>query len=51
MNDINLQGLDADGNEKEYSLSDFKGQKIILYFYPKDNTSVALRKPAILETT
>lgn len=39
MNDINLQGLDADGNEKEYSLSDFKGQKIILYFYPKDNTS------------
>lgn len=39
MNDINLQGLDADSNEKEYSLSDFKGQKIILYFYPKDNTS------------
>lgn len=39
MNNINLQGLDADGNEKEYSLSDFKGQKIILYFYPKDNTS------------
>ena len=39
MNDINSQGLDADGNEKEYSLSDFKGQKIILYFYPKDNTS------------
>lgn len=29
MNDINLQGLDTDGNEKEYSLSDFKGQKII----------------------
>lgn len=29
MNDINLQGLDADANEKEYSLSDFKGQKII----------------------
>ena len=39
MNDIKLQGLNADGNEKEYSLSDFKGQKIILYFYPKDNTS------------
>ncbi len=29
MNNLNLQGLDADGNEKEYSLSDFKGQKII----------------------
>lgn len=44
MNDINLQGLDADGNEKEYSLSDFKGQKIILYFYPKDNTSGCTQK-------
>ena len=39
MNDIKLQGLDAEGNEKEFSLNDFKGQKIILYFYPKDNTS------------
>ncbi len=39
MNDIKLQGLDSGGNEKEYSLSDFKGQKVILYFYPKDNTS------------
>ncbi len=39
MNDIKLQGLDKDGNEKEYSLNDFKGQKVILYFYPKDNTS------------
>ena len=44
MNDINLQGLDADDNEKEYSLSDFKGQKIILYFYPKDNTSSCTQK-------
>ena len=39
MTDIKLQGLDIDGNEKEYSLNDFKGQKVILYFYPKDNTS------------
>ena len=38
MNDIKLQGLDAEGNEKEFSLNDFKGQKVILYFYPKDNT-------------
>lgn len=27
----------TDGNS--YSINDFKGQKIILYFYPKDNTS------------
>jgi len=39
MNDIKLQGLDNGGLEKEYSLNDFKGQKAILYFYPKDNTS------------
>ena len=39
MNEIILQGLDAEGNEKEYSLNDFKGQRVILYFYPKDNTS------------
>ena len=28
---------DQDG--KIHSLSEFKGQKVILYFYPKDNTS------------
>jgi peroxiredoxin Q/BCP len=39
MNDIKLQGINVDGIEKEYSLNDFKGQKVILYFYPKDNTS------------
>ena len=39
MQNIKLQGLDIDGNEKEYSLQDFKGQKVVLYFYPKDNTS------------
>lgn len=39
MNNIKLQGLDAEGIEKEYALNDFKGQRVILYFYPKDNTS------------
>ena len=39
MNNIKLQGLDTEGIEKEISLNDFKGQKVILYFYPKDNTS------------
>ena len=39
MIEIKLQGIDIDGIEKEYSLNDFKGQKVILYFYPKDNTS------------
>lgn len=31
-----FKGIDHNGNE--ISLSDFKGKKIILYFYPKDNT-------------
>ena len=39
MKEIKLQGIDIDGIEKEYSLNNFKGQKVILYFYPKDNTS------------
>lgn len=32
---ITLQASD----EKSYSINDFNGQKIVLYFYPKDNTS------------
>ena len=28
-----------DQNGEEHTLSDYKGQKVILYFYPKDNTS------------
>lgn len=39
MNDIKLYGLDNDGIEREFSLKDFRGQRVILYFYPKDNTS------------
>jgi peroxiredoxin Q/BCP len=33
--DIKLEAND----EKLYSLRDFKGNKVVLYFYPKDNTS------------
>ena len=31
-----ILGVDQDGNE--LTLEQFKGKKIILYFYPKDNT-------------
>lgn len=31
-----FSGLDQNGNK--ISLSDFKGKKVVLYFYPKDNT-------------
>lgn len=33
---------DKDG--KKYSLSDFAGQKIVVYFYPKDNTPGCTRQ-------
>lgn len=36
---IKLQGINIEGLEQDFSLADFKGQKIVLYFYPKDNTS------------
>lgn len=32
----NFKGLNQD--EKELTLADYKGKKLILYFYPKDNT-------------
>ena len=31
--------LGADQNGKEIKLSDYAGKKLVLYFYPKDNTS------------
>ena len=37
MNYINIK-LEA-SDDSIYSIADFKGQKIVLYFYPKDNTS------------
>ncbi|MGN0637754.1 MAG: peroxiredoxin [Huintestinicola sp.] len=35
---------DKDG--KEYALEDFKGKKLVLYFYPKDNTPGCSRQAA-----
>ena len=39
IEDFTLPGIDENGVEKEFSLYDFKGKDIVLYFYPKDNTS------------
>ena len=36
--DIKLHGTDENGKEQEFSLKDFLGKKVLLYFYPKDDT-------------
>ena len=33
----NFKAIETDG--REISLEDFKGNNVVLYFYPKDNTS------------
>ena len=44
-----LLGLNESG--KEIRLSDYKGKKVVLYFYPKDMTSGCTRRLAICGTT
>lgn len=39
ISNIKLQGIDENGEEKTYELADFQGKPVVLYFYPKDNTS------------
>ncbi len=36
--DIELDGIDENGEEKKYKLADFKGKNVILYFYPQDDS-------------
>ncbi len=33
-----LKGIDENGQEKEFCFKDFAKGKVIIYFYPKDNT-------------
>ncbi len=42
--DIELNGIDENSNEKSYKLSDFKGENIIVYFYPEDDTPVCTQQ-------
>lgn len=36
---MRLQSIDKEGNEIELDLNDCLGKRVVLYFYPKDNTS------------
>ena len=42
--DIRLQGIDAEGQEREFALSEFASRTVVLYFYPKDLTSGCTRE-------
>ena len=42
--DIELEGVDENGEKKLYLLKDFNGEKIILYFYPEDDTPVCTKE-------
>ena len=33
MSNIQLSGITQDGQEKNFSLADFKGERVLLYFY------------------
>ncbi len=36
--DIELEGINENGEKNNFKLSDFKGENVILYFYPEDDT-------------
>ena len=40
-----FSAINNDGKEIKISLDDFKGQRLVLYFYPKDNTSGCTQEP------
>ena len=44
LGDIAPDFVLCDKNGKEVRLSDFRGQKVVLYFYPKDNTPGCTRQ-------
>ena len=41
---IELDGIDKSGKEKKFSLSEFKGNNLIVYFYPQDDTPVCTKE-------
>lgn len=41
----------SDQNGKQHALSDFLGQKVILYFYPKDDTPGCTKEACAFKTT
>ena len=42
--DIELDGIDENGNKKTYKLNDFNGKYSVIYFYPEDDTPVCTKE-------
>ena len=42
--DIELDGIDKNGEEKKFRLSELKGNNLIVYFYPQDDTPVCTKE-------
>ena len=42
--DIELESIDENGDKKRIKLRDFKGETIILYFYPQDDTPICTQE-------
>ena len=36
---MNISGINENGIEQTYNLDEFLGKRVVLYFYPKDNTA------------
>ena len=52
MLEVGMKAPDFTLQDKErnnVSLSDFKEQKVVVYFYPKDNTPGCTRQAALLQ--
>lgn len=42
--DIELDGIDKNGEKKKFRLSELKGNNLIVYFYPQDDTPVCTKE-------
>ncbi len=52
MLEVNTKAIDftlPDENGNPVSLSSFKGKKVVVYFYPKDNTPGCTNRPVHLK--
>lgn len=41
---IEVEGINNEGKQKIYKLNDFNGNKVIIYFYPEDDTPVCTKE-------